>query len=184
MKWNCLYAGLCPCAESSFCLLLHLELNIRCFLTVLHFLPPFLSDSFFPLIILAVFFPPSTSPAVPVIYPKPWWAVRWGWINHVSKMTHLHENMKSVKGRRGAELRWPLQNGCTEHNLLLMAKIRWSCVWVSLNYPTFCQKHSPASKLVSDSQIFLSSCLFIQLIYVVQCLICANNQTFIKESRE
>lgn len=53
--------------------------NIRCSLSVP---PPLASDSFFLCFVLAVF-PPSTSPAVPVIYPMPWWAAGWGLINHV-----------------------------------------------------------------------------------------------------
>lgn len=36
-------------------------------------------------------------------------------------MTRLHENTESVKGRRIAELWWPLQNAGTEHNPLQMS---------------------------------------------------------------
>lgn len=88
VKWNCLFVcgWMCVCRvyvmSSSFqAIPYHSHANIRCSLSLFCFLPPslppLLSDSFFPLIILAVLFPPSTSPAVLVIYLMPWWVVRW-----------------------------------------------------------------------------------------------------------
>lgn len=74
-------------------------------------------------------------------------------------MTHRHENMKSVKGRRAAGLWWPLQNGCTKHNPLQIALIGLCVRGFQLIAPLFfVQKKSPiASKVVIDSDIcFLS----------------------------
>lgn len=59
-----------------------------------------------------------------------------------------------------AEFWWPLQNGCTDHNPLRMALIGWCvcvCEWLSFNCPTFCQKHSVASKVVIDGYISVPS---------------------------
>lgn len=94
-EWSgivCLYVGVRLCALSlgyvffisSFPYRSHA--NIRCSLSVFLLPPPH------PLPRLGFIFPLHRSrclslhlplPLFPVIYPMPWWAARWGWINHV-----------------------------------------------------------------------------------------------------
>lgn len=171
-EWSgivCLYVGVRLCALSlgyvffisSFPYRSHA--NIRCSLSVFLLPPPH------PLPRLGFIFPLHRSrclslhlplPLFPVIYPMPWWAARWGWINHVFQNDSSAWKHEAGKGQAALlsfgdlykmaapiiiHYEWPWLGGVCV------------CEWLSFNCPTFCQKHSVASKVVIDGYISVPS---------------------------